>query len=100
MLGDVEPIASSVVTIEFADQRMSGSAGCNSYGAGYETDGDRLIFDAVAMTEMACADELVMQQEGKFTDLLGQVETYKLTKTELEFMDVDGKILMSFIPRS
>jgi heat shock protein HslJ len=88
-----------VVTIEFADQRMSGSAGCNSYGAGYETDGDRLIFDAVAMTEMACVDELVMQQESKFTDLLGKVETYKLSKTELEFFDADGKTIISFIPR-
>jgi heat shock protein HslJ len=98
-LGDAEPIPGSVVTIEFADQRMSGSAGCNSYGAGYEIDGDRLVFDAIAMTEMACADDTVMQQESKFTQLLGQVMTYKLFKDELALSDKGGNVLMTFGPK-
>ncbi len=98
-IGDAEPIASSVVTIEFSDQRMSGSAGCNSYGAGYQIDGKLILFDAVAMTEMACADELVMQQEGDFTRLLDQVDSFKYSNEVLEFVDAEGKTIMTFIPR-
>lgn len=89
----------SVVTLEFADQRLSGSAGCNSFGAGYQIKGEEIIIDAVAMTEMACADEGVMSQESTYTRLLGEAKKFSVSDTELVFFNANGDPLLTFIPR-
>ena len=98
-LNGQDRLPGSVVTLEFADQRLSGSAGCNSYGAGYQIKGEEIVIDAVAMTEMACADEGVMGQESTYTQLLGEVKKFSVSDTELVLSNANGDPLLTFSPR-
>ena len=98
-LNGQDRLPDSVVTLEFADQRLSGSAGCNSFGAGYQIKGEEIIIDAVAMTEMACADEGVMSQESTYTRLLGEAKKFSVSDTELVFFNANGDPLLTFLPR-
>jgi heat shock protein HslJ len=55
-LEGVSPAAQVIITADFNDGRVSGSSGCNSYGAAYTTKDGKLTLDSVAVTEMACED--------------------------------------------
>jgi heat shock protein HslJ len=98
-LNGQDRLPGSVVTLEFADQRLSGSAGCNSFGAGYKIKGEEIIIDAIAMTEMACADEGVMGQESTYTQLLGEAKIFSVSDTELVLSNATGDPLLTFSPR-
>ena len=64
-------LASSEITVVLENGAATGSAGCNSYGAGYSSDGASLTFGPMAVTEMACLDpEGLMAQEQRYLGLL------------------------------
>lgn len=96
LLAGQDPIPGSTITLEFKDGMLSGSAGCNSYAGGYKVEGDQLTTDAIAMTEMACVQDGVMQQEAKFAEAFTNVKTYKLGGEVLELIDSSGGILLRF----
>lgn len=79
--------ADTYATLHFSeDGRLSGTAGCNSYSAGYRGGGDQLVFGPFDSTLMYCPGEGVMEQEGRFLFLLEQVRSYQ----------IDGDILMMY----
>ncbi len=90
------PPESVVVTAEFNDGRISGSAGCNSYGAAYSAKDGKFSLDAVAMTEMACVDAGVMDTEQQFLGLLSKATGYRLNEDSLELLDDSGATLLTF----
>ena len=64
------------VTLQLgADGRASGHGGCNGYGGPYTLAGDALRFGGLAATRMACAPD-VMDQEQRYFDTLAKVERY------------------------
>ena len=71
-----QPMAGREPTISFEDGQASGTTGCNSYGGGYQLNGDKISFDAMFMTEMFCED--VADQESIYLQLLGQAERYEV----------------------
>jgi heat shock protein HslJ len=72
-------IAGSTVTLNL-DQAgaVSGSGGCNSYNGQYEVEGSTIKIQNIIMTEMACAEQAVTQQEGAYLKALGQATAYTL----------------------
>jgi len=58
-----------------AEGSLGGSAGCNTYFAGYEIDGDNLNLAPIGATLMAC-DEPRMSLETAFLEALGSVRKY------------------------
>lgn len=96
LLDGQAPAVDTVITAEFYDGRVSGSAGCNSYGSSFEAKDGKISFDAIAVTEMACLDDGVMQTEQLFLSLLGQVKGYTLLENRLELLDENDVVLMSF----
>jgi heat shock protein HslJ len=96
MAGNTPPEA-VVITAEFNDGRISGSSGCNSYGAEYTTQDDKISLDAIAMTEMACMDEGVMESEAQFLELLGQAKSFQLNQDTLNLMDEAGNTTLTFV---
>lgn len=72
------PVAGHEPTISFEDGQVSGTAGCNSYGGGYEVDGEKISFGAMFMTEMWCEGDGLMDQESTYLALLGQAESYQV----------------------
>jgi Heat shock protein len=82
-----------------ADGKISGSAGCNSYGGSWTSEGDSFTIGQVYSTEMYCMEpEGVMEQESEYFNLLGQVAGYTLSGERLVFTDDSGNPLLVFSP--
>lgn len=69
----------SRVTLEIKGDRVSGKAGCNTYGGTAAIDGRSVKFGALFSTKMACMARGVMEQERRFLNALqhsvyGQIE--------------------------
>jgi heat shock protein HslJ len=88
----VSSLAGTEITAVFdGDGSLAGSAGCNSYTASYETDGDSVTIGPVATTRMMCAEpEGIMEQEAAFLAALGSATTYQIRGETLELTDDDG----------
>jgi heat shock protein HslJ len=63
-------ISGKEAALTFSEGRISGTAGCNRLTGGYSQSGDKLSFQPIAMTRMACQPAL-MQQERAVLDALG-----------------------------
>jgi heat shock protein HslJ len=85
----VESIAGQAVsgpTIEFAEDRVSGTGGCNRFFGGYSVDGDRLTFSAVGSTRMACEEE-IMRREDAFFAVLNEAQNFRRDGDRLVIRD-------------
>lgn len=96
-MGGAPPPVEIVITAEFNDGRVSGSSGCNSYGATYMNDNGKLDIGDIAVTEMACLDDGVMQFEQSFLELLGMVGSYSMSESRLDLLDEGGNAVLSFV---
>jgi heat shock protein HslJ len=56
-------VAGTRIRLGFADGALSVSAGCNSGGGDYTINDGVLVVDAIAMTEMACDDDRMAQDD-------------------------------------
>jgi heat shock protein HslJ len=78
-------VQGSTVRLAFSNGQVSASAGCNSMSGPYRIDGDRLVVDELATTEMGCEPPL-MDQDRWVADLLDgaavALEGNTLTLTE------------------
>lgn len=54
-------VEGSRIRLTFEDGRLSAQAGCNTMSGGYEIDGDVLVVEGLATTEMGCPDDLAEQ---------------------------------------
>lgn len=73
-------------TMQFnaADTLVAGRTNCNRFFGKYELDGDKLHFDNMGMTRMACPD---MQYEDAFVQMLDEVDHYAIKGAELTLYD-------------
>jgi heat shock protein HslJ len=77
----------SMVTLRFEEGGRSGGKGsCNTYGVGYQIDGEKITFEQPFSTMMACAEALMNQERALF-DLLPQI-------TRFDIAD-DGALVLS-----
>ncbi len=84
--GKTEALEGVEVTLVFDEKEMNlgGIAGCNHYGASYETgDGTLVLTDDITSTLMACADEAVMEQEAVYLAALQVAEEYTMENDRL-----------------
>lgn len=77
------PIEGRSITIAFSGGEVHGSSGCNSYFGQYEIKGDGIAFSPLAMTEMACIDPGVMEQEMEYLRLLSETAFFELRDDNL-----------------
>lgn len=74
------------ITMTLERGEIGGTAACNSYGGRYEiSSGEFSIEDGLAVTEMACFPEEVMESEQRFLEALTSVDEILL--------DNDGLVL-------
>ncbi len=90
-LNGQEPLAEAPITIEFAGEQVSGSAGCNQYSGGYTAEGSELSFGALATTRMACP-EPIMAQEAAYLAALEGSASYALEDGRLVIESGDGTL--------
>jgi heat shock protein HslJ len=82
----------------FAEGRISGNAGCNSFSGAYSLTEDRLTIDPrMAMTMMAC-EEPLMALEQAITAHLAAVTGYRQEGDRLELLAADGSALILLEP--
>jgi heat shock protein HslJ len=94
----VSVLIGTEITAAFGDDgRLDGSAGCNTYGASYEVDGDQITLGPAVTTRMWCAEpEGIMDQENAFLAALGSAATYHIQGGKLEMRDADGALALQF----
>jgi len=78
------PIKGTTINISFENDEIRGTSGCNTYFGSYEIEGEKIKFNEIAMTEMACLDpEGVMQQEQEYQNFLSEVVTFSIEGNQL-----------------
>jgi len=96
VLDDTETavIAGTNPTIEFGDEQVAGTGGCNSYQGGYQTDGPTLSVGPVAVTERFCQDPAgVSDQEAVFLAHLTSADEFQIDDDRL-ILSAGGARLM------
>ena len=95
-LNGAEPLPDTTITASFeADGVLSGTDGCNRYGAQYEVDGDQLIITPGMGTMMACL-EPIMKQATDYMIALESAATYQIQDGTLSLLDATGAVLATF----
>jgi heat shock protein HslJ len=96
--GVVSSIIGTEMTATFgADGTITGSAGCNSYSAGYEAEGNSITIGLPISTMMACGEpEGIMEQEQEYLAALGTAATYQITGDTLEMRTAEGSMAVTF----
>ena len=77
-----------------AGGRVAGSDGCNRITGSYQLNGDRVRFDRVAATQMACAESQGI--EGPFQEALTKASRLTIAGDRLELLDSAGLRLAAF----
>jgi heat shock protein HslJ len=80
-----------------AENRISGSGGCNRYSSRYKTAGrNRISFAPIISTRMACLENDFMRQETTFFALMEKIEKYRIKGNYLTFSDAAKKNVLRF----
>jgi heat shock protein HslJ len=90
----------TTITAEFgADGQVSGSGGCNGYGAVYTVQGQTIDIGPIASTMMACAQP-VMQQETDYFGALEAAATFQVSPDQLTLADAGGNAIAVYAVES
>lgn len=82
----------STYNLVFGENKLSGSAPCNSYFADFTTDGTSLSVSNLGSTERMC-DEI--ESENLYLGLLARAEAYSVLKDRLEIYSDDARLTFS-----
>jgi heat shock protein HslJ len=85
------------VTVLFDSEegKVTGSAGCNNYFAGYDLDGTNLSISPIASTEMYCGEPAgLMDQEYNYLTLLQRAKTFEIQKDRLSIYTDDEQVII------
>ncbi|MGL5081192.1 MAG: META domain-containing protein [Microcoleaceae cyanobacterium] len=85
--GSKTPLADSKITLNFTQDRLSGSSGCNQYIGGYRLDQQLLKVGTLGSTLRACPDE-IMAQEFQYLTALQAATRYEI--------DAQGQLRISY----
>ncbi len=91
-------IANTQTTIQFSTERLSGSAGCNRYFAGYQLENRYdLTIERIGATKMSCPNPVgIMQQEHTYLQLLSQAKAYYIRDGQLTLYNEDKIAILIF----
>lgn len=90
----VAPVEGTTITLYFEKDSLGGTSGCNQYGGEYKKSGTKISFGALMMTEMACLDTGVMEQESAFLKALSGELPYSLEGNNLLITGANGENLV------
>jgi heat shock protein HslJ len=76
-----------------AENQLSGTSGCNTYGATYSVNGSSISIGIPAATNISCGTpEGVMQQEAAYLAALPQMTTYQISGSQLTLSGGSGTL--------
>ena len=90
---DVVPLVPGTrIRLAFADGTININGGCNTMGGAYRIDGDRIVTDQMSMTEMACDQPRMQQDDWLATYLSGA--TFTLEGDTLILLNDDVRLTL------
>jgi heat shock protein HslJ len=79
--------------------QVSGYAGCRSYRATYQAEGDSIVFPLLEMAGPDCSDPAALTLEGRYTDALQSATNYRLAEGRLELLTTrEGVLIFETLP--
>lgn len=84
-------VARSNVTLQFEAGKVAGSDGCNRYSGAYVVNGEALLVEPLAGTQMACVPEL-MEQAAAYTRALNEARSFRRSGKQLQLLGADGEL--------
>lgn len=66
------------ITITFEDDRVGGTAACNSYGGTFSLSGSEITVSDLSMTDMACFPDETMEAEAMYLEAVTRVGSVSL----------------------
>lgn len=95
--GSETPVPDGVrATARFAEGRVTGNGGCNSFTGGYTVDGQALEIGEVASTLIGCDDDRG-EVEAAYLPALQEVAGYRTDPTTLTLVDANDDVLLTFV---
>jgi len=76
------------------DGKVTGNSGCNGLGGNYKVDGDKITFDQIISTLMAC-DDPRMKQEGAVHQVLNDTASFKIEGNTLTLTNNDNALVLT-----
>ena len=96
-LHDQPVIQGRQLTLNFEQNKINGSTGCNSYSGSYTGKSDgRWHIEDISATEMACSPNQVMVQERQFFAALQSATAYEIIDEKLTLNNAEGQALAIF----
>ena len=94
----VSALPGTEISLNFlADGTLSGIAGCNSYNAGYQVNGEDLTVGDLTQTAIGCIEpDGIMTQERDYLDALHDTGSFATTLTGLELSDSGGNPIAEY----
>jgi heat shock protein HslJ len=94
----VSALAGTEVTALFnVDENLTGSAGCNNYGASYQASGSMTEIGPVATTRMYCSEpEGIMEQESEYLTALQSAASYRIEGQELSLLYANNTTAVTY----
>ena len=90
-IGGVRVAGDRPASLEFEDNRLSGSAGCNRFSGSYAIDGRTLTAGPLMATKMACPGSGMTQESAFFALMRGPVSLGFPSDGTMEITGADGQ---------
>jgi heat shock protein HslJ len=95
----VDAVTSAPAALAFtADDKVSGSTGCNDFSGTYTSDEEALTITLGPMTQKACTDPALTAQETALVAQLAKVASYTSDSTGLTLKDSSGATVLAYAP--
>ncbi|RLA18884.1 MAG: hypothetical protein DRQ62_12765 [Gammaproteobacteria bacterium] len=86
----------TLVSIEFAEYRISGSTGCNRYFASYQLLAENTVkISQPGLTMMACPEKIAAQQH-QYLKNLADIHFYQFQEDRLQLLDAQQQVRLIF----
>ena len=79
-----------------SDGNMGAQTGCNSGGAGYTVEGNRLSIGPMALTKRACLESARNELEAAYVGAIQRTRRFRIANGELELLSDDGTVVARF----
>jgi heat shock protein HslJ len=89
------PSVEVTLTVEKANNHVSGSGGVNAYSGHFEVKGDKLTVTNLIHTELASTNQALNEQENTYFSTLESAQRFKINDDELTITGTSGILVMT-----
>jgi len=94
-LDNQEPVSDAMATLNFYEDNLNGTTGCNVYRAGYTLRGDNITISDMLVTEQYCENPPgIMDQEKLYTEIMGNAVRVIVENDQLMLLTEDSRFLL------